>query len=268
MKRLSLLVLLAGCDSSVVAGMPDAAVAPPFDPGTVSGTAEPPPAGPDFVCLSHQPPTTALDPLSVAGTVESMTMSGALVPVDAVELQVFRAGEPVVLAHGTTDAAGAFALASVASGGRPLHAYLKATKQGFRTTFLYPPFPLTTNASAVPLPTMSDAMFTSLVGSLGVSQDDHHNGVLLVAVADCKGNPVAGATLSVTHGNGNAPSGDIHDLGNGQFIVFDVPDGKTQVSASYGTTQLPEHDVMVRAQDPDCPNPRSTLTATSVIPAP
>lgn len=266
MKRLSLLVLLAGCDSSVVAGMPDAAVAPPFDPGTVSGTAEPEPAGPDFVCLSHQPPTTALDPLSVAGTVESMTMSGALVPVDGVELQVFRAGEPVVLAHGTSDAAGAFALASVASGGHPLHAYLKATKQGFRTTFLYPPFPLTTNATAVPLPTMSDAMFTSLVSSLGVSQDDHKNGVLLVEVADCKGDPVVGATLSVTRGN--AATGDIHDLGNGQFIVFDVPDGKTAVSASYGTTQLPEHEVMVRKQDPDCTSPRSTLTATSVIPAP
>jgi hypothetical protein len=265
MNRLSLLILLAGCDSSVVAGSPDAAGAPSFDPGTVSVTAEPPAAPPDFACLSHQPPTTAPDPLAIAGTVESMTTNGSLVPVDAVELQVFRAGQPVVLAHGTSSASGAFAFPSVASGGHPLQAYVKATKQGYRTTFLYPPFPLATNTTA-PLPTISDAMFASLVSSLGATQDDHKNGVLLVAVADCEAHPVAGATLSVIHGN--SPAGHVFDLGAGQYIVFDVPDGKTRVSASYNGIQLPEHDVMVRAQDPDCSSPRSTLTATSVIPAP
>lgn len=264
MNRLSLLILLAGCDSAVVGGSPDAAT-PSFDPGSVTGTPQPEPSPPDFVCLSHVPPTTAPDPLSVAGTVLAMT-NGSLVPVPAVELQVFRDGQPVVLGTTTTDAAGVFSIGSVASGGHPLRAYLKATKLGFRTTFLYPPFPMSASATAVPLPTITDAAFATLASSFGVAQDDRKNGVLLVAVADCKGNPVAGATLQISHGS--SPAGTIHDLGGGQYIVFDVPDGKTHVSATYNGIQLPEHDVKVRAQDPDCTSPRSTLTATTVIPAP
>jgi len=273
MKRLSLLVLLAACDSAVVAGSPDAA-APPFDPGSASVTAEPPPDGPDFVCLSHQPPTVALDPLTIAGTVETITPTGALQPVDGASLAFFVAGKPVVLARAQSDAAGAFSTGAVASGGHPLHAYLKATKPGYRTTFLYPPLPFTKDTMTVPLPMMSDALFATIASTLAASQDDHHNGVLLVAVADCKGHLLPGATLSVTRGNGHVAVGDIHDLGaavagaGGLFLVFDVPDGKVEVSAAYGGMPLPEHDVMVRKQDPDCPTARSTLTATAVMPEP
>jgi hypothetical protein len=50
--------------------------------------------------------------------------------------------------------------------------------------------------------------------------------------------------------------------------VFDVPDGKVRVSAGFDGTQLPEHEVTVRARDPECPTARGTLTATAVIPAP
>jgi hypothetical protein len=262
-------VALAACSSAPAGGGGvDSSVGDPVDPGTVSGT---PVSGPDFACLSHPPQTIAVDPMTLAGTVQAVTMTGTT-PVGAAELQLFHAGTPDVLAHTQSDATGAFSTGAFVSGGHPLQAYLKATKQDYRTTFFYPPFPFTRNATSLPLPMISDALFDTVRTSLHASQDDKHHGVLLVAVADCQGQPVAGATLSVIHGNSQV--GTIYNLGTivptsaGVYLVFDVPDGKVTVSASFGTTQLPAHDVVVRAKDPDCATARGTLTATTVIPAP
>jgi hypothetical protein len=193
-------------------------------------------------------------------------------PVDAAELALFHAGTPEVIARTRTDASGAFTTGAFASGGIPVHAYLKATKPEYRTTFFYPPFPFTRSATSLPLPMISDALFEQVTTTLHATQDDKHNGAMLVAVADCNGQPVAGATLSIIHGS--SQTGDVHDLSAivpgaaGVYLVFDVPDGKVRVSATYNGTQLPEHDVMVRAKDPDCPTARGTLTATAVVPGP
>jgi hypothetical protein len=263
MTRLSLLVAapLAACSTAATGGGVDAGN---FDPGVVVGN---PVVGPDFGCLQHPPQTIAVDPMSLAGTIEAITTSGTM-PVGAVDLALFHAGTPDVIVRTTSDASGMFATGAFASGGHPLHAYLKATKPDYRTTFFYPPFPFTHDATNLPLPMISDVLFETIATSLGATQDDHHNGVLLVAVADCQGQPVAGATLSVIHGNTQV--GDVYDLPSapGAYLVFDVPDGKVRVSASYTGTQLPEHEVTVRAKDPECPTARGTLTATAVIPPP
>jgi len=263
MTRLSLLLAapLAACTGAATGGGVDAGA---FDPGVVVGT---PVVGPDFGCLQHPPQTIAVDPMSLAGTIEAITTTGPA-PVDGVDLALFHAGTPDVIVRTTSNGSGAFTTGAFASGGHPLHAYLKATKPDYRTTFFYPPFPFTRDATNLPLPMIGDALFDTVASSLGATQDDRHNGVLLVAVADCQGQPVAGATLSVIHGN--APVGHIHDLPSapGTYLVFDVPDGKVRVSASYSGTQLPEHEVTVRAKDPECPTARGTLTATAVIPPP
>lgn len=259
-----LAVALAACTSSPAAGPPDAG----FDPGTVEGT---PVTGPDFGCFTHPPQTVAVDPMTLAGTALAVTLTGTA-PVDGVDLALFRAGQPVVLARTRTDASGAFSTGTFASGGHPLHAYLKATRAGYRTTFFYPPYPFTHDAASLPLPMVSDALFTTVAASLGETQDDRHDGALLVAVADCNGQPVAGATLSVRRGT--TAAGRAYDLGAivpsaaGVYLVFDVPDGKVRVSAAYHGTQFPEHEVTVRARDVECPSARGTITATSVIPGP
>jgi len=117
---------------------------------------------------------------------------------------------------------------------------------------------------------ISDAVFETVQASLGAVQDDHHNGLLLVAVLDCDSQPIAGATLSVRRGMNQV--GHAYDLGTvvpamaGVYLVFNVPDGKVNVSAAYNGTQLPEHDVVVRANDPDCSSPRGTITSTIVKP--
>jgi hypothetical protein len=260
MNRLALLVAvpLAACANAATGGGVDAG-----EPGTVIVT----PVAPDFDCMTHPPQTIAVDPMNLAGVVEAIRMTG-VTPLDDVELALFHAGTPDVIARMQSDASGAFATGAFTSGGLPLHAYVKATKSGYRTTFFYPPFPFAQNATNLPVPMLSDALFTTVATALGATQDDAHDGLLLVAVADCQGAAVPGATLSVLRGN--TPVGTTYDLPNapGVYLVFDVPDGKVSVSASFQNTQLPEHEVTVRARDPECPTARGTLTATVVIPSP
>lgn len=272
MKQLSLLIALAtplmacssdpgGADDGAGVDGGDFVVDPPM------------PVDPDLGCISQPPPTTtAVDPIVLAGSVAGVSLAG-LSPVDAADVVLFRAGEPTVLARTNSGAGGAFSTGSVASAGHPLHAYLKATKQDYRTSFFYPSSPFADNASNIVVPVISDAAFETVKAALGTTQDDRHNGVLLVAVLDCSGHPLSGATLDVHRGNSPNAVGNQFDVSGvipgaaGVFLVFDVPDGKVFVSATYNGVQMPEHDVMVRSNDPDCPTaPRGTLTSTIVKP--
>jgi hypothetical protein len=272
MKQLSLLILLAplaACSHAATAGDSDAGASDDDGADVDAST----PAGPDLSCLSQPqpaPPTTAVDPMVLAGRVVEFTTAG-MTPVDAAEVALFRAGQPVVLARTHSASNGAFATGAVATSGHAVHAYVKATKPGYRTAFYYPPVPFTASSTTLVVPTLSDAVFATVKTLLGATQDDAHNGALLVAVLDCDGHPLAGATLSVRRGMSSV--GHAYDLGAavpadaGVFLVFDVPDGKVRVSATYQGTQLPEHDVVVRASDPECTPPRGTLTSTIVTPS-
>lgn len=275
MKRLSSLILLAPL--AACSGDPAGAGSPPdagaSDDSSVAVVDAPaPPVGPDLSCLWPQPPAmTAVDPMTLAGRVLAFTTTGPM-PVDAAEIALFRAGQPVVLARTNSASNGAFSTGAVTTNGHPVHAYVKATKPGYRTTFYYPPSPFTVSMANLLVPAISDAAFAGIKTSLGASQNDAHNGALLVAVLDCNGDRVAGATVHVRRGN--AVVGQPHDLGTlvptdaGVYLVFDVPDGKVRVSATYQGVQLPEHEVTVRASDPECPTARGTLTATIVQPEP
>ena len=268
MNRAFLLMVVGGCTSAPPAGAPDAAV-PDFG---ANGTIAVPPDGhrPNFTCATNPGPAIADDPLTLAGTVETIAMNGTLPPVDAAEVALFLAGQPTVLSRVQSDATGAFSTGALVSGGHPLKAYLKATKPGFRTTFFYPQYPFAISATPQLVPMISDALFATVTGMLGTTQHDGANGALLVVVADCDGTPLSGSTITVTHGN--APAGHIYDLGTivpgaaATFLVLDVPDGKARVTATLGALPFPAHDVIVRAKDPECPSARGTLTATTFIP--
>jgi hypothetical protein len=271
MTKLSSLILLL---APLVACSSDPGAAENPDAGVDGGdfVVDPPtPVDPDLGCVNQPVSNTAVDPIVLAGTVAGVTLAGPS-PVDAADVALFRAGEPTVLARTQTAAGGAFSTGMVASGGHALHAYLKATKDGFRTSFFYPAAPFADNAASLVVPAMSDAAFETVKTALGATQDDNHNGVLLVEVLDCTGAPLPGATLRVHRGNSPNSVGHAYELGGivpgakGVYIVFDVPDGKVFVSASYNGTQLPEHDVMVRSTDPDCTTSKGTLTSTIVRP--
>ena len=272
MRKLSSLILLlaplVACSSDPGAGVdPDG---DSVDAGTF--VVDPPmPVDPDLGCVNQPISNTAVDPIVLAGTVSALTLGGSS-PVDAADVVLFRAGEPTVLARTQSASGGAFSTGMVASGGHALHAYLKATKVDYRTSFFYPATPFAENASSLVVPAISDAEFEAVKTALGATQDDKHNGVLLVAVKDCTGTPLPGATLRVHRGNSPNSLGQAYELGGiipsakGTYVVFNVPDGKVFVSASYNGTQLPEHDVMVRSTDPDCTTSKGTLTSTIVRP--
>ena len=266
---------LAGCSSHPeaaagpdAAAMTDAGGAGTGDAGSATGGSDAAP-GPDLSCYGVAPPTAADPSITLAGTAETFDLGGGISPVGAAELVSFHTGTPDVLARLTSAASGAFSTGALSTGGHPLDAYLKASKAGYRTTFLYPPEPFTKSLANLPLPMISDGLFASVKGALGAAQNDNKNGVLLVAVADCSGQPLAGAALTVEHGNGVV--GHAYDLGTmvpgagGVFLVFDVPDGKASVSASYDGMTFPSYDVVVRRAD-RCPGSSGTLTATAVLP--
>lgn len=277
--RLSLILLapLAACSTAAsgTADDPDAGFDDSVaeDGGTDDTDGDPTtPVGPDLSCLTQPqppPPTTAVNPMVLAGQVVELTTVGTT-HVDAADVALFRAGTPVVLARTTSASNGAFATGALNTNGRAVHAYLKAMKKGYRTTFAYPPVPYSTSSTTLVVPMMSDAVFSTVKTSLGAQQNDAHNGALLVAVLDCNDQPIAGATLSVRRGMSSV--GNIRELGtvlpadDGVFVVFNVPDGKVRVSASYQGTPLPEHEVVVRGTDPDCAPPYGTLTHTIVKP--
>jgi hypothetical protein len=271
-KLSSLIVLLAplvACSSDPGSGV-DPGDGAEVDAGTF--VVDPPsPVDPDLGCTNQPVGTIAVDPIVLGGTVAGLTLGGPA-PVDAADVTLFVAGAPTVLARTQSAAGGAFSTGNVASGGHPLHAYLKATKVDYRTSFFYPAVPFAQNAANVVVPAISDADFEAVKTALGATQDDRHNGVLLVAVMDCAGAPLPGATLRVHRGNSPNSVGHAYELGGiipsakGVYMVFDVPDGKVVVSASYNGTMLPEHDVMVRSTDPDCVTSKGTLTSTIVRP--
>lgn len=230
------------------------------------------PAGPDLTCLNQPTPASSAtpNPMLLAGQVVEYTTAG-VTPVDAADIALFRAGQPVVLARTHSATNGAFATGSFATNGHAIHAYVKATKRDYRTAFFYPPSPFAANSTTLVVPTISDAQFATLTTLLGATQDDAHNGALVVAVLDCAGHPLLGATVTVRRGQSTV--GHSHDLGTaipalaGATLVLDVPDGMVRVSATYQNNQLPEHDVAVRAKDPECATAKGTLTSTIVIPS-
>jgi len=275
MKQLSSLILLvplaAAACSHDASDAGDDTVPPSSDDAGVNTDVDAP-GGPNLSCLltpHPPPPAIAVDPMVLAGRVVELTTAG-VTTVDAADVALFVAGEPTVLARTQSASNGAFATGAVTTHGHAMHAYLKATKPDYRTAFFYPPVPFTANSTSLLVPTLSDATFATVKTLFNATQNDAHNGALLVAVVDCDGNPLPGATLSVQRGTTQV--GHIYDLGTaipanaGVFLVFNVPDGKVNVSATYQTAQLPEHEVVVRAYDPDCTIPRGTLTSTIVQP--
>src|SRR5690606_1360048 len=144
LSSLILLVPLAACSTAASdVDEPDAG----FDDGAGDddGSDGDPstPVGPDLSCLSQTPPpppTTAVNPMVLSGRVVELTTVG-VTHVDAADVALFRAGQPVVLARTTSASNGAFATGAVNTSGRAVHAYLKAMKRGYRTTFAYPPVP-------------------------------------------------------------------------------------------------------------------------------
>jgi hypothetical protein len=227
--------------------------------------------GPNLSCLNQPtpPPGAVPNPMLLAGQLVEYTTAG-VTPVAAADIALVRVAQSSVVARARTATNGAFATGAFATNGQPMRAYVQATKQDYRTAFFYPPAPFTANSTTLVVPAISNAQFATIKTLLGATQDDAHNGALVVSVLDCDGNPLIGATVTVRRGT--SAVGHAYDLGaavpgvSGETIVLDVPEGVVRVSATYQNNQLSEHEVVVRARDPQCSTAKGTLTSTIVIP--
>lgn len=211
----------------------------------------------DFSCASNPEPTTADDPITVAGSATGLELEGlspTVVPltdatveacvgdcVDADRLDV-----QTTQADGCPDTGCAFTSAPIATGGEPVDGYVRVSKPDYRTSNVFPDQPITANVAGVPALAILQSTFDTLVAFTGSDQDPGNGNVALV-VTDCGFQPLAGATVSVKQGGEDV--GTIVDLSQfdssaaGTFLVFDVPPGATEVSASFDGMDLRAHTI-------------------------
>ena len=257
------MLALAACGSD--SKTPDAAIiiidAPTPDAETFFDA---PPPNYDLSCLNGTPPTTAEDPVTIAGTTTTLSNSGTPSPVGDVAVDVFVIGETDPVASVTSNSSGAFTTPSIATGAEPLAGYIRAGKAAHRTTYLYPPTLITASLTGVPVPLVSNAQFVQI--DMFLNQDDNVNGLLLVIVTDCSAGltPVAGASLAVKQDNSDV--GQVLDVGQfipeaaGTFFVANVPDGEAQVTVTYNGTAWPTRTVHAYARG------KSAEATTTVVP--
>jgi hypothetical protein len=115
----------------------------------------------------------------------------------------------------------------------------------YRTTFVYPPYPLaasTTAAEAVMIPTSTFALIEEVAQT---TQNDGSNGAALVTIRDCNNNAFGSdeaLTLTVTE-SGSAV-GAQYNLGAltsdaaGVFVVLNIPAGAVDIGGTAGETTL------------------------------
>jgi hypothetical protein len=184
-------------------------------------------------------------------------------PLAGVQLDAFRTGNATSLATATSATDGTYSL-TVATGGMPVDGYLRATKATYLDEYAYPPAPLVANS------TQSLLLLTSsefaLVGNAAGVMPASGNGFILVAVSDCNGTAVAGATVSTTpagtvrYASGGVPSSSATATStDGLAFVFNVAAGDVIVRADSGSKTLRAHTVNARAD---------AITITAIAPGP
>lgn len=266
------LSLAAACGSDKA--KPDAPIviidSPMIDTPTTPIDAPPDAPAYDFSCFGQPDPTTAADPITLSGTTRTLSMSGAMT-VDAVDVGIFKTGTANAVDTQTSDANGNFTSGNITTGGVPFNGYIKGAKTGYRTSYLYPPTPAVASLTMVPVILFTDALLGQLAQFAQVTQDDTANGLLFLTVTDCSNMPIQGATLSIQQGGQSV--GTEFDLGAlaqqaaGVIVVFNVPDGATDITGSYGGMNFPVHTVVAHKKGNGA-NAVGTVTITTVRPGP
>ncbi|HEU5055161.1 MAG TPA: carboxypeptidase-like regulatory domain-containing protein [Kofleriaceae bacterium] len=243
----------------------DAAAAADSSPPEPDAGAVPDAMPPDLACLGNPLPTDAANPVTLSGAVIGIDVASQGEPVEGAIVELRRAANDRVLddnAPGGTPADGTYSLTG-RTAGNPLVAYLHSTADEFVTTRLYPPIPVTTDVPMVPLP-----MFSPLVVSFLSPDQEPDNGIIVIIVLDCSGQPIPGATVSSEPAAGEVAYADdtgVPDSGatstgaQGLAYLLNVPAGPVVVSAQSGGEDLLAHEVESVPEE---------VTATIVLPGP
>ena len=223
----------------------------------------------DFSCMNDPAPATADADVTIAGTVQEVILNGITPDVQPAQDATVDActGDCIdanlLDTQGPTGATGTFTTDAISTGGAPLDGYIRATKTGNRTTYVYPPSPLTTSLPNAPVLMFNATAFSTIVQFLSVKQE-MENGTVGLAITDCSDLPIgdtANLVLSVKQGGVEVTGTDVLDAsqldpaGAGTFLIFNVPPGVTEVGATYNGMALRAHEVRVEA----------TSTTTTIV---
>jgi hypothetical protein len=194
--------------------------------------------------------------VTITGIASSRDIGGTA-PEPGVTVAAFATSdENTALATATTDAAGAFTL-TITTTGTAINGFLKATKSGFTTSYLYPPAPITGNLMMVPMNMLTTGNFMTLATLAQVTRTPGTGviGVLVVSGPELTSTPVGGATITTSpasmpyryNGSSGLPSGSATATQpDGLAYAFNAPVGAITVSAAksgstFKTTMLKSH---------------------------
>ncbi len=223
-------------------------------------------SGPDAKQFLDAPPTQTVE-VTVSGQATSQSAQGSQ-PQAGVTIEAFRkADENTPIATTVTDAQGNYSL-TIQTNGESIDGFLKATKTGFKTTYLYPPYPLTMdfdNASVIMV--TPDTWDTLSI----IADGDQMAGNAFVALIVTDGaNPVGGAKVTsnpapTPETRYNALAGTValpsstamETHTDGVAYLFNLPPGEVTVSATKTGMTFSSHDVKAWADQ---------LTTTVIVP--
>ncbi len=183
----------------------------------------------------------------------------ARTPVAGAHVAFVERGRERILATSISDAQGVYSVA-LATGGKPIDAYVRATRAGRVTTYIFPPAPLTTDMAPCPpfagtlgcilVAMLTDTAADDMAGFAGVTRDPTRGEVLFIA-ANCQGIPVAGATVAIAphpeqlvYTRGPFPAWDATATDStGRSFGFNLEPGPATVRSKYpdgrtGVTQV------------------------------
>jgi hypothetical protein len=205
-----------------------------------------------YSCLNQPLPTSADSKITITGLVKDLRTDD---PVPDSQIQGFLVGVNTAIfttatATDTNDPTtlGTFSQ-DQATGGSPLDAYLRASKNGYLDTFFHPAAPLTTNYSnQIEALTIDDLTTLAAVGGVTL---DPSLAQILVVVRDCTGMPIGGATVS------SQPSGTIRyfvnatpsasatatDSQKGVALILNTPVSNTTINAEVLGMTLRSHNM-------------------------
>lgn len=244
-----------GVDIDAAAGGIDSAPMPDGPPG-------------GYACIGDPHPTTAPGTINITGITESIDQNGTQ-PLANVVVTARSTADAELATDTSAATTGDYAL-SVTTGGTPLEGFLRGQVASYKTTYIYPPAPISGDFANIPVLMVSNTTYAFIPFIAGTEAQQADEGIVGLLIVDCTGTPVAGATVTVS---GADPANVRYPMGStlpqdssgstdasGIAMVFNVPQNATvTVDASTAAYEFEEHVINVRGD---------AITTTVIAPGP
>jgi hypothetical protein len=205
--------------------------------------------------------------ITLSGTAVERAVAGTT-PVNGATIAAYaEADENTALATTTTAADGTFTL-TIMTTGTAVTGFLKATKTGLATSYLYPPTAISADLAMIPMnmvqPTLLDNIYT-IAGEGPRDPAKGTLGLIVLSGAELSSTPVVGAKVTTTpaskayrySGSGGLPTSMTATNTDGLAYALDVPVGAISVAATKTGSTFKPTSLKIRTE---------SLTQTIVTP--